>query len=208
MKKDAYKKLFYFLVLVLFFGGLFFFTNRTKAPEEISSDLPLPGPLLPGEGEVDPAYKELITKGHQLYLEEKYEEALVYFKQALRLEQNDRIYRSLYSSYLGLKDYKNAEIAIKKAASGINKGIPNNWLEYAFFEVSYMKASFEIVSQIYLDALKATDNNIDIITGYASYLVEMKKYDEAIKYLELAITVDSARKSTFQAEIDYLRGRQ
>lgn len=211
MKMDSNQKYTYVFVLLVIVAGIFFLAKRepvlapTEEPvEEVTQEVsnleekPAPAPSL--------TYRELITKGHELYLKERYTEALTYFKKAASIEQNDRIYRSLYSAYLGLKDYKNAEIAIIKSL-GINNGIPNNWLEYASFEHLYLKASFDVVSKIYLDGLKATKDDINLITAYASYLTENKKYNEAISYLEKAIIIDPSRQDTFQTEIEYLRVR-
>lgn len=149
-------------------------------------------------------YKALIQKGHELYLAGKYSEALVYFNQAVGLQRNDRIYRSLYTSYLALKNYPEAEKAIRNSVK-YNTTIPNNWVEYASFENLYMQASFESVSQIYQDALKATKENIDVVTAYAAYLTEQKKYEEAITYLEKAKSIYPANSSVYQKEIDYLK---
>lgn len=185
---NSYKKYISFFVFLLVVVGIFFIINRSR--DSVTTPLS--------------TYRELITAGHKLYLQEKYEEALPYFKKAVLLEQSDRIYRSLYSVYLGLKDYKNAEIYIKKSV-GINGEIPNNWLEYASFENYYMKAPFDVVSQVYLKGLEVTKNNIDLVTNYAGYLTENKKYNEAIVYLKKAIAIDPTRKDAFQAEINSLQ---
>ena len=219
MQINSYKKYIYIIVLLVIFGGFFLFNQKRQAPK--IQPLPNP-PLIKGgelitpdkgedkgvlEKEVVLTYTELITKGHELYLKGVYAGALSYFKKALVLEENDRIYRSLYSAYLALKDYKNAEMSIQKAVS-LSRAIPNNWVEYAYFENYYMKAPFDVVSKIYLDGLEATKDNIDLITGYIAYLTENKKYPEAIALLEKAIIKNPARKATFQAEIDYLRTLQ
>src|SRR3989344_4728637 len=212
-----YKKYIVALVLLLIVVvGIFLFAKRGQAPDVINEvvkqeeEIKVPKnenievPATPTNAVSSTTYKELITAGHKLYLQEKYAEALPYFKKALMLEQSDRIYRSLYSVYMGLKDYTNAEISIKKSVT-INRQIPNNWLEYASFENYYKKASFDVVSKVYLDGLKATKDHIDLITNYAGYLTENKKYTEAITYLEKAISIDSSRKDIFQTEIDNLR---
>lgn len=148
-------------------------------------------------------YQELITLGHQYYLKNDYKTALNYFNQAVALQKNDRIYRSLYSTYLALGDYENARKSIKNSVS-FNSGIPNNWVEYASFENNYMKSSFDVVSKIYQDALKATKENIDVLTSYSAYLTENKKYAEAITYLEKAKLAKPANASIYQSEIDRL----
>ena len=97
-------------------------------------------------------------------------------------------------------------MAMKKALIADSR-IVSNWVEYASFENNYVKASFDIVSKIYLEGLKDTKDNIDLLTNYAAYLTENKKYAEAITYLEKAITINPARKAVFQAEIENLRGK-
>ena len=211
----SYKSYLYIIVVLLIIGGLSFFARRSVAPEQLSD---IQGQSLQ-EPEITPikdtaklapvsapTYKELITKGHEFYLKGQYTEALPYLKKAVLLEQNDRIYRSLYSVYLGLKDYQNAEMAMKKALIADSR-LASNWVEYAYFENYYVKASFDIVSKIYLEGLKDTKDNIDLVTSYAAYLAENQKYTEAIAYLEKAITIDPARKSIFQAEIESLRAK-
>jgi len=148
--------------------------------------------------------KALTQQAHELYLNEKYKEAVVILNKVLSLQKNEEIYRSLYTNYLALKDYPKAEDAIKKAINA-KTSIPNNWNEYATFERYNMKASFGVVSAIYLDALKATNNHIDLLTAYSAYLSDEKKYSEAIVYLEKAITVYPANKVIYQAEIDRLK---
>jgi len=212
----SYKNYAYLVVILLIIGSLSFFARRGEAPTlptdslgqnegvEAPPENPIPPPVT--KPALAPTYKELITKGHEFYLKGQYTKALSYLQKAVLLEQNDRIYRSLYSVYLGLKDYQNAEMAMKKALIADSK-LVSNWVEYASFENNYVKASFDVVSKIYLEGLKDTKNNIDLVTGYASYLTENKKYAEAITYLEKAIIKDPARKDIFQAEIESLRGK-
>ena len=214
MQLNSYKNYIIVLVLLVIVAGISFFAKRGQVPTPEGVGIPtseenqnVGTPKEESKVEnIAPTYKELIAAGHELYKKEKYMEALVYFKKAEKIEQNYSIYRSIYSAYLGLKDYANAEISIKKVVD-LSRGIPNNWLEYASFEYYSMKASFEVVSKIYEDALKATKDNINVITAYAAYLVENQKYEQAITYLEKAITIDPARKAVFQAEIDYLRDK-
>src|SRR3989344_952525 len=127
------------VVIALAIGGVFYYKNLKNVLQGRSLKEPPQGPSLsnpvPEPAQValpTPAatYKELITKGHEFYLKEKYMEALVYFKKAEKIEQNYSIYRSIYSAYLGLKDYANAEISIKKVVD-LSRGIPNNRLENA-----------------------------------------------------------------------------
>ncbi len=198
-------------MILLVVGGLSLFARKEQAPvqerpAEIPTEIGTSTTSVVKEVKPAPAptYKELINKGHEFYLKGQYAQALPYLKKAVLLEQNDRIYRSLYSVYLGLKDYQNAENAIKKALIADSR-IASNWVEYAYFENYYVKAPFDIVSKIYLEGLKNTKDNIDLITGYASYLVENKEYAEAIAYLEKAITINPARTAIFQAEIESLR---
>ena len=208
----SYKNYTYLVVILLVVGGLSFFAKKGETPvqieeepAEIVQDAPSEEIVKPVSAPA-PTYQELITSGHALYLKGQYIQALPYFQKAALLEQNDRIYRSLYSVYLGLKDYQNAEMAMKKALIADSR-IVSNWVEYASFENNYVKASFDIVSKIYLEGLKDTKDNIDLLTNYAAYLTENKKYAEAITYLEKAITINPARKAVFQAEIENLRGK-
>ena len=138
MQLNSYRKYAPIFVLVIAIAGVILFIKKGEAPEIQPLQPPLigGGELVPlDKGEVEnastpaeatpqegnttvspaPTYRELITAGHKLYLREKYAEALPYFKTAAMIEQSDRIFRSLYSVYMGLKDYKNAEIAIKKS---------------------------------------------------------------------------------------------
>lgn len=179
-------------LFVIFRGSIFLFKKESAKNESVSIE------------ENIRIYKDLIKKGHNLYLNKKYNDALLVFNEALILQKNDRIYRSLYTVYLELKDYKNAEIAIKNAIL-FNDSIANNWLEYAYFKEYYANASFEEVSDIYMRGLLATKDNIDLLTSYSRFLSENKKYSEAIKYLEKAININPKNEPVYQEEINRLR---
>jgi tetratricopeptide (TPR) repeat protein len=216
MKINIYKPYLIPVLAVLLFIVLFF-TKKTIAPV-INNDQPV---VNPAEGQptstdkdlpqTEPTkepltFKDLNQKANEYYVKKDYKNALVYFKKAEVLEKNYVLYRSIYATYLELKDYKNAEIYMQKAISS-NPKSSSNWVEYAQFETNYMNASFDAVSKVYLDGLKATKDNINLITSYASYLSLNKKYGEAITYLEKAISIDPARKDIFEKEIQYLKTR-
>lgn len=61
------------------------------------------------------------------------------------------------------------------------------------------------VDSTYLDAIKATDDHIDIITMYAASLARQGRKEDAIKYWKLAQTVLPSRTNIYQQEIDSLK---
>lgn len=205
MKNIFLKKyLFVFIIILVVFVALFVFLIKVDFNfKEFISKINVFQKDKTDESDTISQYKELIKKGHESYLAEKYEESLSYLKEAVSLQKNDRIHRSLFTVYLAMKNYPEAEKAIQNALK-YNKSIPNHWVEYAQFEQYYMNASFEKVSAIYEEALIATKENIDVIVSYASYLVEKNQNQEAIKYLKKAIEVYPQNKDIYQAEIDRL----
>ena len=96
------------VILIVIIGAVFYFKpNKIATPEEIQ-EIPIVEENNNTEEETktennsaeEPVdqYKILINAGHKAYLKNNYTEALNYFNQALKLQQNDRIYRSIYLS--------------------------------------------------------------------------------------------------------------
>lgn len=208
-----------FIVIIIVIGAIFYFTSKKTTdalPEQVIDEntsqeevkeTPTESPdkgASTTDSDQHQAYKDLLNKANDAYLKQDYTTQLSYLQQALKLEQNSNVYRSLYTAHKELKQYEDARAMIKKAVD-LSKKYPNHWVEYASFEHLYMKSSFEVVSKIYLDALVATQNHLDLLTAYSAYLVEYKKYPEAITYLEKAIIAYPKNTAIYQAEIDRLK---
>lgn len=61
------------------------------------------------------------------------------------------------------------------------------------------------VKNIYIDALKATNSNIEILTPYAIYLESIGDKTGAIALWEKAITVNPTAKTSYQTQIDRIK---
>ena len=63
----------------------------------------------------------------------------------------------------------------------------------------------DTIKALYIDALKATNSNIEIITPYAIYLASIGDKTQAITYWQMAIKVNPMAKSSYETEIAELQ---
>ncbi len=80
--------------------------------------------------------------------------------------------------------------------------LPDLWnTKIDFLRVLY-KNNLKYLEPTYRDALKKTQDNIDIVGGYAHYLEQMGKKTESIKYYKKAIDMNLQGKYEYQDAIN------
>jgi len=84
-----------------------------------------------------------------------------------------------------LKEFEEAEKSFKKAIE-IAPGEGNLYLGLIELYQYDLKKSEEEILAIYQEALKRVVENIDVIISYASYLYQIDKKEEALKYYQMA----------------------
>src|SRR3989338_414550 len=105
MSPMSHKKYTFIFVLLFIIIGLSLYARKSQAPaviEESTQEVEQTPPIVedakvPAPAPSAPTFKELVTKGHEFYLKGQYMQALPYLKKAIMLEENDEVYRSLYS---------------------------------------------------------------------------------------------------------------
>ena len=126
-------------------------------------------------------------------------------EQALKLDPKNPYLMQTYASLLANRgDVTGAMIWIDKALA-IKFDEPNFWYLKIELATVLSKSNFNNISDVYLRALEATNNNIDMITSYARFLGQADKGQESITYWQKAIELYPANKATYQAEIDRLK---
>ena len=84
-----------------------------------------------------------------------------------------------------LKEFEEAEKSFKKAIE-IAPGEGNLYLGLIELYQYDLKKSEEEILAVYQEALKRVVENIDVIISYASYLYQIDKKEEALKYYQTA----------------------
>lgn len=96
---------------------------------------------------------------------------------------------------------KEAMEAIDQAIT-LTPTLPDLWnTKIDFLRVLY-KNNLKYLEPTYRDALKKTQDNIDIVGGYAHYLEQMGKKTESIKYYKKAIDMNLQGKYEYQDAIN------
>ncbi len=90
--------------------------------------------------------------------------------------------------------------AIKQAPD-----VPNFWQTKIQLARELYKENPAKIERVYTDGLSKTKEDIDMITLYASYLAEMGRKDDAIKYWQMAIEKNPSAQSVYESEIKNLQ---
>ena len=103
-----------------------------------------------------------------------------------------------------LKEFEEAEKSFKKAIE-IAPGEGNLYLGLIEFYQYDLKKSEEEILAIYQEALKRVVENIDVIISYASYLYQIDKKEEALKYYQTAFE-KYPEATQIKEEIEKIKG--
>jgi tetratricopeptide (TPR) repeat protein len=145
---------------------------------------------------------------YQKYLG-NYREAYLAYLESLKIESQARVvWQNFAEVLLKVKAYKSAEMAYKKAIE-LNKYIPESYIKLAdFYQVMNYDARVEAT---YKDALSTIKNSLEsdtlILNGYAGWLKDKKRYDEAIKIYEELIVKQPENKEAIERIISSLKSK-
>lgn len=81
----------------------------------------------------------------------------------------------------------------------------NLWRTKIDIERQIVGADLASMEKTYIKALLATKNDINMVTLYASYLAELGRKEDAIKYWEMAKKIYPDNAKLFETEITALR---
>lgn len=125
--------------------------------------------------------------------------------QAFKLAPKNPFANAAYANlYFKTKDYSNALIWISKALVLDSKNI-DFWYQKIDIVKSQSNNTASQTEQVYVDALKATNNNVNIVTAYASWLGGIGRREDSIKQWERSIELYPTNKAIYQGEIDRLK---
>lgn len=114
---------------------------------------------------------------------------------------NTRLLIQYSIAYMGLNDKAKARDYAQKAVA-IDDEIPEYWQ-------TYIEASQELpvseLEPLYLEALKKTVNNLEIVKSYARFLEKIGNTEKAIGYWETARNINPDGAGEYDAEIARLR---
>lgn len=181
-------------------------TLSTKQKSSIESHLTTTQKTIAGFTSTTP----VDTKVNTLFLLAADQELLGHYgdakktlEQALLLGQNPYLLQSYASLLATMGDNKGAFIYIDQAIA-LNPKIPNFWrTKIDIAKVLYRNDTSKIEA-LYIEAIQKTDNDIDMITSYASYLGQIGKTADAVVYWKKAIEISPDHKDLYQKEIDLL----
>lgn len=156
--------------------------------------------------ESSPTLDKLLQDAFSLELKGNYQDAKELIKKAIDLQPNNSKTIQIYAVLLNnMGDKQEALNQINKAIS-IFAGDTNYWLLKIDLEKALGMTSADI-DLVYQNALEKTGGDLNIVTSYASFLGEQKRYDDAIKQWEKAIELYPQNKDTYQMEIDALKSK-
>ena len=116
-------------------------------------------------------------------------------------DKTARVWAYYIKSYRGLNDKPKGLEAANKALALDNE---NPQYLLAQIEFTENKTSDEI-KQMFENALKKSDNDIDVVTSYAKYLEQIGDKPGAIQFWQKAGEIDDKDKATYDAEIGRLQ---
>lgn len=122
-------------------------------------------------------------------------------KIAEQRQDNSRIWSTYASSYLGLGDIPKAKENISKAIA-ISDDTAEYWVVY--FQIYTDLPSAELDAK-YAEVLKKTNNDLELVKGYARFLEKIGNKEKAIAYWETARNVNPDGAAEYEAEIARLR---
>lgn len=132
------------------------------------------------------------------------------YLESLKIENRARVaWQNLADVLLKIKAYKSAEVAYKKAID-LNKYIPESYIKLA----DYYKAvddgkNAEATYKLGLVTIKkSTESDTLVLDGYAEWLANEKRYDEAIKILEELIIKQPENKQAIERKIEEVRSKK
>jgi tetratricopeptide (TPR) repeat protein len=151
-------------------------------------------------------FDRIMTLGSNAFNQQKYQEAISYYKQALAMEELDVIYAKMYLVYKSINDNKNALFVLEKARN-LNPTFNQYWFWTIEFHRDVYKASYSELETIYKEAFDKVEltAKINLVTFFASVSEQMNQKEKSIILWQKAIELNPRKKDIYQAEIDRLK---
>jgi tetratricopeptide (TPR) repeat protein len=154
----------------------------------------------------DQKFNAYLRQGHYLFALGKYQHARRKFSLAADLKPEEHsAYAALYEVQMAMNDNLGAKESINKAIS-LRADIADNWRKLITLEKERNNAGSDRLNGLYIDALRETHSDINIITAYAAFLESIDNLQAAKEYWQLAITQNPAGKVLYDAEIMRIDG--
>ncbi|OGF23828.1 hypothetical protein A3H09_01755 [Candidatus Falkowbacteria bacterium RIFCSPLOWO2_12_FULL_45_13] len=139
-----------------------------------------------------------------------YRESYDAYLESLKLESQNRVvWQNFADVLLKIKAYKSAEFAYKKAVE-LNKYIPESYVKLAnYYRTVSDDEKTEATYKLAIQSIKdSSESDTLVLNDYADWLVDKKRYDEAIKILEELIIKQPGNKEAIEREIEQLRNKK
>ena len=143
---------------------------------------------------------------YQKYLG-NYREAYNAYLESLKLESQARVaWQNFADVLLKMKAYKSAEMAYRKAVE-LNKHIPESYVKLAdYYQAMADGAKVEATYKLAIETIKdSLESDTLVLNGYADWLIEEKRYQDAIKILEQLIVKQPGNKEAILRKIEGLK---
>lgn len=191
--KSSKKAIFIISIVILFiiigsYSGYVYFKDKAK---EVQPTQPSEETLPVEEVQEITEAQKSIDLGWELYRQEKFNEAITQFSNAISLSSDDVLtsiaYTGIGSSYFLLKDYEKSKEAANKALS-LN---PNNGRAHTGLGRIYLHSrDYDKAGEEFNKALSIDQNDDDAHSGLGWIYYNLKDYDKSKKEFDKAISIN------------------
>jgi tetratricopeptide (TPR) repeat protein len=134
-----------------------------------------------------------MTDGFRFLETGNYKEAQTFFYEILRNYPTDKTARLCYGRALGLNGHT---LKSKQLFINLKADYPNDYevlLNYA--ESLLWNTNFHEAKKIYQDLIRKDSTSFPAILGYANTLSNLKKYDQALQYIDTALEIKPSNQN-------------
>lgn len=171
--------------------------NQTEG----DTDIPQAPVVVTTASEVD----KLFVRAAEQQVSKDFAGAKLTLESAMKIDPNNAYLMQTYASLLAKMGDMTGAITWVNKALAIRPTETHFW----FLKIDLLRAStkdnFEAMKPVYLEAIAKTNNSIDLVTAYASFLGQIGRKQDAITYWEKAIEINPAMKATYEKEISLLK---
>ncbi|MFA6304879.1 MAG: tetratricopeptide repeat protein [Patescibacteria group bacterium] len=113
--------------------------------------------------------------------------AIDYYHRAWeKIPTNSTPWQNIGNTYIQLGDYQKAEESFLQAKKA-NPGYYFTYFNLTKLYKDFLTNKADKIREVYLEGLKNTNNDYQLLQPFADYLVEIKNYSEAIEYLKVLV---------------------